>query len=125
MEECTRSCMSNLTIIGGGGVHDLRMDDGLQPGFQKAFFFFLPKFAVVPFLMMNFGGELPIFSIFADFSHTDPCLRKNLPRNIPLFREFLAKNSPLSAAHTHLNPNPYGLFSSYHLWGGGSFHPPL
>ena len=22
-----------------------------------------------------------------------------------------------------LNPNPYGLFSSYHLWGGGSFHP--
>ena len=24
-----------------------------------------------------------------------------------------------------INPNPYGLFSSYHLWGGGFFPPPL
>ena len=24
-----------------------------------------------------------------------------------------------------LNPNPYGLFSSYHIWGGGCFPPPL
>ena len=23
------------------------------------------------------------------------------------------------------NPNPYGLFSSYHPWGGGFFPPPL
>ena len=25
----------------------------------------------------------------------------------------------------NFNPNPYGLFSSYHLWGGEFFPPPL
>ena len=58
---------------GGGGVHDLRMDGGLPPGFQKATLLLLPTVAVILTFMMNFGGKLPIFDNFCQG---------------PLFREF-------------------------------------
>lgn len=41
------------------GVHDLGMDGGLLPAFQKSTHFQLPKFAFVPIFMMNFGGNYP------------------------------------------------------------------
>ena len=46
---------------GGGGVHDLRMDEGVPHGFQKGSIFLLPTVAVIPTFMMNFGRKLPIF----------------------------------------------------------------
>ena len=53
---------------GGGGVHDLRMEGGLPPGFQKGTFFQLPKLAVIPTFMMNFGGKPPILCYFSPIS---------------------------------------------------------
>ena len=46
-------------------VHDLGMDGGLPPGFQKGTLFQLPKLAGIPTFMMNFGGKPPIFDYFS------------------------------------------------------------
>ena len=51
-----------------GGIHNLRMDGGLPPVFQKATLFQLPLVAVIPTFMMNFGGKLPIFDNFLPIS---------------------------------------------------------
>ena len=63
----------------GGGVHDLWMDGGMPPGFQKAALFLLLTVAIIPTFMMNFGGELPIFEIFVNFWKTQPMFKENLP----------------------------------------------
>ena len=52
----------------GGGVHDLGMDGGLPPGFQKGTLFLLQKLAVIPTFFMNFGGKRPIFGTFSPIS---------------------------------------------------------
>ena len=50
------------------GIHDLRMDGGLPPGFQKATPLKLPTVAVIPTFRMNFGGKLPILDNFLPIS---------------------------------------------------------
>ena len=42
---------------GGRGAHDLRMNGGLPPSFQKATLFLLLTVAVIPIFMINFGGN--------------------------------------------------------------------
>ena len=45
-------------------MHDLRTDECLPPGFQKATLFYLPTAAVIPTFMVNFGAKLPLFENF-------------------------------------------------------------
>ena len=83
-----------LKILGAScpqGVHDLRMDGGLPPGFQKGTLFQLQKLAVIPTFMMNFGGKPPIFAIFRQFLDNPPLFKENLLKKGPLSREFGAQ----------------------------------
>ena len=52
----------------GEGVHDLWMDGGLPPGFEKGTLVQSPKIAVISTCMMNFEGKLPIFCYFSPIS---------------------------------------------------------
>ena len=52
----------------GGGVYDLRMDVGLPSGIQIATRFYIPKVAIIPSFMMNFGGKLDLILLFLSIS---------------------------------------------------------
>ena len=72
----------------GGRAHDLRMDGGLPPGFQKATLFQFSAVAVLTSFMMNFGGKLPIFDNFYQCLETHPCLRKICRKRDPGLENF-------------------------------------
>ena len=95
----------------GGGVHDLRMDGGLPPVFQKATLFWLPTAAITPTFMMNLGGKLPIFDNFCQFLENPPMFKENLPKKGPLFREFWTQKA------THVGGTyPYPQHVMLHPW---------
>ena len=83
----TFNVLAKPAHVPGGGVHDLRMDRGLPPGVQKGTLFKLPKLAVIPTFMMNFGGKRPM-AIFHQFLDIPPMFMENLPKKGPLSREF-------------------------------------
>ena len=100
----------------GRGLHDLRMDGGLPPGFQKGTLFQSPKVVVIPTYMMNFGGKRPIFLLFfANFWITHPCLWKICRKRDPCLENLGPKNPPIWAAHTRtlnmLCTPPPGVFN--------------
>ena len=71
----TRVCRNAkfiMEIPGGEGLHGLRMERGLPPGFQEARVFLLPKFVFIPAWQKTTNFQ----QFFADFSQTNPGLRK-------------------------------------------------
>ena len=103
-----------LPVEPGGGVHDLRMDGGQPPGFQKATHFLLPTAAVIPTFMMNFCGKLPILDNFFHFLENPPMFMENLQKKRPLFKEFWAQKPTHMGGtypypqHAMLPPPPAG-----------------
>ena len=59
---------------GGGEAHNLWIEEGLSPGFQKGTLFLLPKLAFGPISMMNFDGKLPILTILGKLQTMSPML---------------------------------------------------
>ena len=53
--------------------------------------------------MMDFGGKLPILTIFCQFLENPPMFKENLPKKEPLFREFWAQK-PTHMGGTYPNP---------------------
>ena len=82
--------MSSRKHVAGRGVHDMRMDESLPPGCQKATFFYFATIAVMPTFMMNFGGNNQFPLLFADFPKTHPCFKK-IYQKLPLFGESWAQ----------------------------------
>ena len=116
------SFLNRLNDVGIlGGLHDLRLDGGLPTGFQKATRFQLPTVAIIPAFMINFGGKLPVFTIFGRFLVYPPMFQENLPKKRPLFREvWTEKPTHMGGTYTYpqlfLLPPPRGVgISSQHL----------
>ena len=59
------------------------MDGGRPPGLQQGTLFYLPKLAVIPKFMMNFGGIDPFLAIFCQFLDNPPIFMENLPKEDP------------------------------------------
>ena len=76
----------------------------MPPGFQKGTLFQLPKLAVMPSFMMNFGGKPPISLLFfANFWITHPCLWKICRKRDPCL-ENLGTQKPAHMGGTYPYP---------------------
>ena len=84
----------------GGGVHDLRMDGGLPPGFHKGTLFSLPKLAVIPTFMTNLAEKHPFLIILHQFLEITTHVEGISEKWDLCFENFGCNNLPIWGAHT-------------------------
>ena len=73
---------------------------GVYRPVSEATLFLLPTVAVIPTFMMNFGGKLPILTIFSQFLENPPMFKENVPKSDPCFENYGPKNPSIWAART-------------------------